>query len=194
MSSPPLAGGGSASSPPQARGGSASPPTLARGGSASSPPLAWTVRPPAQTSLARSPGLCCFSAVSLAASPHGWDSGPSGRDPWGNLGAGFRSSFSAFLSLPQSCPADSSRLSLPALWPPPPQVSRTSGPCVPAPGRRQRGGGSLTCPLDRGPRSRAAHCPGSADGCLTSSVQFPGCLRQESLSPDTLREAPPADF
>ena len=93
---------------PSGWGRSASSPPLAGGGSASSPPPAGRVRPPAQTSLARSPGLCCFSAAALAASPHGWDSGLSGRDPWGNLVRD-----STALSLPSSL-APSPVLQIPA--------------------------------------------------------------------------------
>ena len=104
-----------------------------------------------------SPGLCCFSAVALGASPHGWDSGPSGRDPWGNLGVGFCSSFSAFL-LPGLLFCRSQPPGSPSALSPAPSSCQDPGACVaPTPTWKEaaRWPGHPR-PPDRGPRSRAA--------------------------------------
>lgn len=141
------------------------------------------VRPPAQTSL---PG-----ALVGAASPQLlWElrptdgTQPSGRGPWGNLGAGFCSSFSALL-LPRSPVRQT-----PATW-----VSQHSEPCLlkssgtpspgwppPTPGRKQRGGRLTPLSPQSGPS--VSSCPWSSvcEQLPCISVQFPGCLRQESKS------------
>ena len=125
--------------------------------SASSPPLAGEGQASGSDITPWSPGLCCFSAVALGASPHGWDSGPSGRDPWGNLGVGFCSSFSAFL-LPGLLFCRSQPPGSPSALSPAPSSCQDPGAGVaPTPTWKEaaRWPGHPR-PPDRGPRSRAA--------------------------------------
>ena len=91
-------------------------------------------------------------------------------------------------------------LQIPATWvsqrsePRPLKLSGPRSLCGPHP--HLEGGspvaGSPPSPRS-GPSVPSCYGPVSANGCLASSVQSPGCLRQR-VSPHTVREAPPADF